>query len=220
MATRHGGLNRLQAAQQQSWAKGWGWGGSGGRRAVLHECCLEGPHPAASTRWGAPKGSRPFAMGLMEGCPAGILPTPQILSLQPHSALPRARCPLLRPTQRSHRMPPSAPAVGELGWMETLETHIGPWGTGCHGDAIAPRRGSGTAHSLQCRQWGQRCPGDGSPPQRPRGHRQLPPCSPLHGVGRWVPAPQQELPLSFCAPFLAFPAYQHSHPSRTLGASW
>lgn len=55
---------------------------------MLHECCLEGPHPAASTRWGAPKGSRPFAMGLMEGCPAGILPTPQILSLQPHSALP------------------------------------------------------------------------------------------------------------------------------------
>lgn len=88
MATRHGGLNRLQAAQQQSWAKGWGWGGSGGRRVVLHECCLEGPHPAASTRWGAPRGSRPFAMGLMGGCPAGILPTPQILSLQPHSALP------------------------------------------------------------------------------------------------------------------------------------
>lgn len=30
MATRHGGLNRLQAAQQQSWAKGWGWGGERG----------------------------------------------------------------------------------------------------------------------------------------------------------------------------------------------
>lgn len=30
MATRHGGLNRLQAAQQQSWAKGWGWGGKRG----------------------------------------------------------------------------------------------------------------------------------------------------------------------------------------------